>query len=120
MKRHFIVFITIFVVTLLLLSCDDTLSISNDITINNKCGATVEAAVTNSTSPPSPSEIKVISDGGSADFSDVSGTAYLHIKSTSYGGNNWYYDSLPDSSNNTYSIDRWTGNGYDISYYVYK
>ena len=105
-------------VALFSLSCDDALGVSSYITINNKCGVTVETAVTNSTSSPSSSLIKVIPDGGSAEFDDVAGTAYLHIRSTSYGSNNWYYDRLPVSSNDTYNIASWTGTGYKITYYV--
>jgi hypothetical protein len=112
MKKYLLVFF----IPLLFASCED-MAVNDDITVRNNLDVAVEVAITGSESYPPSSVVKTIEQDESADFPNVDGTGYLHIKS-SYSNNAWRFGGLKKKVL-YYSINKWDEkeNGYEISYF---
>jgi hypothetical protein len=108
MKKYLLVFF----IPLLFASCEDVAL--DDITVRNNLDVAVKVAVTGSDFEPPSSSVRTIEQGESADFPNVDGKGYLHIKS-SYSNNEWRYGNL-EKKVLVYTIKNWTGNGYEITY----
>jgi hypothetical protein len=112
MRKLLLKIVFIASIVIFFMACDE---IKNSVTIDNQCGETVVVAVMENSGDPSSGV--TLGHDQSHDFNDLDyDRGYVFIKSSAHD-NTWYRSEGRLPFNRTLTIERWTGSGYEISYW---